>query len=58
MAGKLGMTVKQLLESMDSIEISEWMALTSLENKEAEQAKLDAKAKSLEEKARKNRGNR
>ena len=52
------MTVKQLLESMDSIEISEWMALTSLENKEAEQAKLDAKAKSLEEKARKNRGNR
>ena len=39
------MTVSRLLDEMSSAELTEWMALTQIENSEREQAEARAKAK-------------
>jgi hypothetical protein len=46
------MTVAQLLGSVDSRELSEWMALYVLEGQERKQAELAAKAAAAEQRLR------
>ena len=43
LALRLGMTVRQLLTSLDSAELSEWLAYFQLEHELQRQAELDAK---------------
>lgn len=53
------MTVRQLLSSMDSVELSEWMALHKIEHEDRTRAELEAKAKQTESQLRGKRiGNR
>lgn len=52
MAGHLGMTVKVLLSTIDSEELSEWMALQRIEIKEHKQAELNARAQAKEQQLR------
>ena len=46
------MTVRQLLTSLDSEELSEWMALQRVEREEQKQSQLRAKAELAEQKLR------
>lgn len=44
LAGELGMTVKQLGRSMDSAELSEWMAYYRIEAEDRRKAMMAAQA--------------
>ena len=52
------MTVRELLNKVDSVELTEWLALWNLEVEEAKQAALAAKAAAKERELRRRRGGR
>jgi len=50
--------VRELLNKVDSVELTEWLALWNLEVEEAKQAALAAKAAAKERELRRRRGGR